>query len=134
MGRCTGLLGHQGCVYERRVWAPGIIVSRTIEMHNLLFGPWRLMWVVVRDPEELMLVCNTSQGEAVKITFRIDQPVECGLVLGFWDGRLVEVNVGMEKSGPFGEIRLPEGCDACFCGGLHRACVCGNADVDVQDR
>jgi hypothetical protein len=90
-------------------------------MHDLLLGPWRLMRVVVRDPEELMLVCNTSQCEAVKIAFRIDQPFECGLVLGFWDGRFVEVNVGMEESGPFGEIRLPEGCDACFCGGLHCA-------------
>jgi hypothetical protein len=91
------------------------------------------MWVVVRDAEELVLVLNTSQCEAVKIAFRIDQPVECGLVLGFWDGRFVEVNVGMEKSGPFGEIRLPEGCDACLCGGLHRALLMLSEDKYVGE-
>jgi hypothetical protein len=102
----------------------GCDASHTIEMHNLLLGPRRLMWVVVRDAEELVLVGNTSQGEAVKIAFRIDQSVKSRLVLSFWYGRFVEVDVGVEESGPFGEICLPNGCDACLCGGLHYACVC----------
>lgn len=35
-------------------------VSHTIEMHDLLLGPRRLMWVVVGDAEELVLICGTS--------------------------------------------------------------------------
>jgi hypothetical protein len=84
----------------------------------------------VRKAKKLVLICRTSQNEAVKISVGVDQSVEGSLVLSFWNGRLVEVDVGVEKPRPFGEVRLPNGCDACLHGGLHCACVCGDADVE----
>jgi hypothetical protein len=80
------LLGHQV-----------LIDSRTIEMHDLLLGPGRLMRVVVRDAVELVLIRKTSQDEAVEVAFGIDQSRKRGLVLGFWYGGFVEVDVGVEE-------------------------------------
>ena len=67
-------------------------------MHDLLLGPRRLMRVVVGDTEELVLVRNTSQSEAVEIAFGVDQAVKSGLVLSFWYGGFVEVDVCVEKT------------------------------------
>lgn len=47
------------CLQKTRSSA-GYDVSHTIEMHDLFLGPGRLMWVVVSDTKELVLICNTS--------------------------------------------------------------------------
>jgi hypothetical protein len=73
-------------------------LSHTIEMHDLLFRPRCLVRVVVGDAEELVLVCGASQSKAVKVALGIDQSVECGLILSFWNGRFVEVDVSVEQT------------------------------------
>jgi hypothetical protein len=73
-------------------------VSHTIEMHDLLFRPRCLVRVVVGDAEELVLVCGASQSKAVKVALGIDQSVECGLILSFWNGRFVEVDVSVKQT------------------------------------
>ena len=54
--------------------------GRTVEMHNLLFTPWRLMWVEMCDTEEAFAL-RMTQDQTVQIFVGVDQTVECLPVL-----------------------------------------------------
>ena len=93
-------------VSHRSYWTcqgRGLTHNPTIEMHDRLLAPWRLMRVKMRYSIELPLFSRfirRSEDQTVQVFGGINQAIERALVLLFGNGCSVEVNVCSKECQP----------------------------------
>jgi hypothetical protein len=85
------------CRYRALTW------ELTVEMHDLLVTPRRLMGVEMRDAKELPLLARfvrALEDQALQVFRGIGQSIESVLVLRLRNGCSVKVNVCSEERRP----------------------------------